>query len=117
VLASIADERGIAVLVWNFNWRLTPNDTTFNVLVKNIPHSAVGGGHVRRTIYLVDSKHNNYYTDPAQTELVPASSEVLDYASAISTPLHLERAAVALIVFEHASGRCENKSDKADCED
>ena len=114
VLASMKTDGGIAVLVWNFNWRNTPPDSAFDVLIKNIPHAAVGGGHLRRTIYVIDSKTNNYYTNRSQTTLEPTSRDVVEYGSAVHVPLHLERQAVALIVLEHASAACEHRAAAAD---
>ena len=108
VLASMQPGKGIAVLVWNYNWRNTPPETPFTVLVKNIPHSVVGGGKVRTTIYVIDSKTNNYYTNPVQTALEPTSSDEADYSATMRIPLQLERQAVALILLTHADSACEH---------
>jgi hypothetical protein len=108
VLAAMKNADGIAVLVWNFNWRNTPATPPFDVLVKNIPHSAVGGGHIRRTVYLIDSRTNNFYTNPSQTTLTPTSSDVIPYSDAVHTTLQLERQAVALILLTHESAACES---------
>jgi len=99
VLASMKGGQGVAVLVWNFNWRATPPAAAFSVLVKNLPQSAVGGGTVHETVYVIDSKTNNVYTNPAQTSLQITSETDVDYASAIGVPLTLEPASVALVLL------------------
>jgi hypothetical protein len=113
VLASMKNGRGIAVLVWNFNWRDSVATPEFNVLVRNIPHSAVGGGRVRATVYMIDSKTNNYYTNAAQASLQPTSITELDYSATLNIPLRLERAAVALIELTHADAACEHSASGA----
>ena len=107
------DGRGIAILLWNFNWRDSVETPTFNVMVKNVPHSAVGGGKVRATITMIDSKTNNYYTNHAQTSLQPTSTTVLDYAPTLNVPIRLERSAVALIELEHVDAACEHSASGA----
>lgn len=113
VLASMQPGKGIAVLVWNYNWRNTPPETPFTVLVKNIPHAAVGGGRVRTTIYVIDSKTNNYFTNHAQTTLEPTSTEEMPYSATMRIPLQLEREAVALIEITHADAACEHSVSPA----
>lgn len=113
VLASMKNGRGIAILVWNFNWRNTPDTPEFNVLVKNIPHSAVGGGKVRATIYMIDSKTNKYYTNQPQTSLEPTTTLDLDYSSTLNIPIQLERQAAALIEITHADAACEHSASGA----
>ena len=101
VLASMRTRDGIAALVWNFNWRRTDlAPAAFDVLVKNVPQSAVGGGKVRATVYVLDSRTNNVYTNPAQTALVPTRVEELDWAPAMSLPMSLDPHAVSLILLE-----------------
>jgi hypothetical protein len=113
VLASMKSGKGIAVLVWNYNWRATPPEVPFDVLVKNIPHSAVGGGKIRRTVYVIDSKTNNVFTNPAQSTLTVTSSDVLDYDSEVRTTLDLERQSVALILLTHETGACEHRAPES----
>ncbi|HEX6532961.1 MAG TPA: hypothetical protein VF041_00105 [Gemmatimonadaceae bacterium] len=108
VLASMHPGQGIAVLVWNYNWRNTPPETPFDVLVKHIPHSAVGGEKMRVTTYVIDSRTNNYYTDPSQTTLQPTSTEAMDYSDAVRIPLRLERESVALIEITPWDASCEH---------
>lgn len=103
VLASMKTGQGIAVLVWNYNWRTTPSEAPFDVFVKNIPQTAVGGGKVRRTIFIIDSKTNNFETNPAQNSLQPSSTALVDYAAAFTIPLTLERQSVALILLTPGS--------------
>lgn len=113
VLASMKNGEGIAILVWNFNWRLTnPAPKDFNVLVKNIPHSAVGGGTMRKTIYVIDSKTNNFYTNPSQTTLEPTSTEELEYSSTLSIPMQMEPYSVALIVLTKPKIKCKKDPAK-----
>jgi hypothetical protein len=113
VLASMRPGKGIAVLLWNFNWRDSVATPEFNVLVKNVPHSAAGGGRVRATIYLVDSKTNNYYTNQTQTSLVPTFTTELDYSPTLTIPIRLERAAVALIEITRADASCGQGGSQA----
>jgi len=113
VLASMKHGDGIAILVWNFNWRLTnPASKDFTVLVKNIPHSAVGGDTIRKTIYLIDSKTNNVYTNPSQTTLQPVSSEELAYSPTLSIPMQMEPYSVALIVLTKPKVKCRKDPAK-----
>jgi len=60
---------------------------------------------MHRTVYLIDSKHNNYYTDKSQATLVPTSEDDIDYAPNVVTTLPLEREAVALILLTHDTGK------------
>ena len=105
VLASMAPGKGIAILVWNFNWRDSVQNVPFDVLVKNVPHAAVGGQRVTKTVYIIDSRNNNYFTNPAQDTLEVTSREEIEYSPTISIPMQLERHAVALILLEHARGK------------
>jgi hypothetical protein len=107
VLAAM-DKEGIAILVWNFNWRLTnPAPKDFNVLVKNIPQSVIGGGAMRQTVYMIDSKTNNVYTNPAQTTLEPSSSEDVDVGSTLTIPMLMEPYSVALVVLSKKKVNCD----------
>ncbi len=99
VLASSKDGKGIAVLVWNFNWRNSTVATPFAVHVKNIARSAVGPGRVRMSVYIIDSKTNNYNTNKSQTSLQVTSTGLYAYAPAMSVTLPLEKQAVALVTI------------------
>jgi hypothetical protein len=101
VLASMKPGKGIAVLVWNYHWRKNAAEEEFNVLIKNIPRSAVGGNKMHSAVYIIDSKNNNYYTDSSQTSLQVAREEDLEYSSTMNVPLKLEKHAVALILLTH----------------
>ena len=105
VLASMHPGKGIAVLVWNFNWRQTPPEVPFDVLVKNIPHAIGAGSRLHRTVFLIDSKHNNYYTDKSQASLVPTSEDDIDWSPNVVTTLPLERQGVALILITRDTGK------------
>lgn len=113
VVAAMKSGRGIGVLLWNFNWRDSVQTPEFNVRVKNIPHSAVGGGRVRATIWMIDSKTNNFYTNPAQSSLQPTTTMELDYSPTIDIPIRLERSAVALIELEHVDSACAHSASGA----
>ena len=113
VVAAEKAGRGIAILLWNFNWRDSVQTPTFDVLVTNVPHAVVGGGRIRETVWMIDSKNNNVYTNPSQTSLVPLSTTILDYAPTLRLPIHLERAAVALIELEHVDESCDHSSSGA----
>jgi hypothetical protein len=110
VVAAMKTGRGIAILLWNFNWRDSVETPTFDVLVKNVPHAALGGGKIRETVWMIDSKNNNYYTNAAQSTLVPLSTTEFDYASELRLPIRLERAAVALIDLTHVDASCEQST-------
>lgn len=113
VVAAEKPGRGIAILLWNFNWRDSVQTPTFDVLVKNVPHAVVGGGKIRETVWMIDSKNNNVYTNPSQTTLVPLSTTILDYDSTLRLPIRLERAAVALIELEHIDESCAHSASGA----
>jgi hypothetical protein len=113
VLAAMKNGRGIAVLLWNFNWRDSVATPVFDVMVKNVPHSAVGGGAVRVTTWMIDSKTNNYYTNASQSSLQPTTTSQVDYAPTLHIPIRLERAAVALIEITHADAACERSMSGA----
>ncbi|HEU4631566.1 MAG TPA: hypothetical protein VFS08_17560, partial [Gemmatimonadaceae bacterium] len=113
VLASMKPGQGIAVLVWNYNWRNTPPELPFDVLVRNVPHSAVGGGQIRSTVYVIDSKTNNVFTNPTQNTLTVTRSEVLDYSPTVRIPLQLERQAVALILLTPETAACEHRAPES----
>jgi hypothetical protein len=107
VLAAM-DKEGIAILVWNFNWRLTtPAPKDFSILVKNIPQSVIGGGAMRQTVYMIDSKTNNVYTNPAQTTLEPSSSQEVAVGSTLSIPMQMEPYSVALVVLSKKKLKCK----------
>jgi hypothetical protein len=112
VVASMRPGQGVAILLWNFNWRDSVATPEFNVLVKNLPRYAAGGGKVRVTVHMIDSKTNNYFTNPSQTSLVPTSTWELDYSPTLDIPIRLERAAVALIEITHAEERHESEGER-----
>jgi len=98
VLASMGNNKGIAVLVWNFNWRETTFNQDFNVEIKNIPKSLFPG-KITRKIYLIDSKNNNYFNNKSQTSLKVSRENSMDYSSTLKVPLQLEKSSVALILL------------------
>lgn len=97
-LASMGNNKGIAVLVWNYNWTNSAADQDFNVEIKNIPQSGFNG-KLNCKVYLIDSKTNNYYNVKSQTVLKADKEESYTYSSGLKVPLKLEKNAVALIVL------------------
>jgi hypothetical protein len=99
VLAAGGNDKGIAVLVWNYHWWRT-NDAIqeFDVEIKNIPSSEFGD-KLNAQVYIIDSKNNNYYTNRNQTTLSTSMNLSYDTASNIKVPLTLEKYAVALILI------------------
>lgn len=98
VLAAANGTEGMAILVWNFYWREAPTDAAFNILVKNLPQH-IYAGKVKKTIYLVDSQHNNYFLNDAHTSLKVYSEELLQSQAHLKIPLVLGPEAVALILL------------------
>jgi hypothetical protein len=97
-LAAMGNNKGIAILVWNYNYTTFVGDQDVNVRINNIPLSAFNG-KINAKVYLLDSKHNNIATNPAQTSLKSSVEEVYNYASTLDIPLKLEGNAVALILL------------------
>jgi hypothetical protein len=103
-VAAMAPGKGLAILVWNYHWRQPAAAKDFTVHVKNMPHEAIGGQRVKRTIYLVDRDHNNSWRHPEQASLEPLSVDEVRYSDAMTIPLSFQ-SGVALIVLEHARAR------------
>lgn len=103
-VASMAPGKGIAILVWNYHWRTPASPADFTVHVKNVPHAAVGGQRVKRTIYIVDRDHNNFWMHPEQRSLEPTHVDEVRYDEAMTIPLSMQ-SGVALILLEHARER------------
>ncbi|HYD52832.1 MAG TPA: hypothetical protein VEA99_09405, partial [Gemmatimonadaceae bacterium] len=103
-VASMAPGKGVAILVWNYHWRQPAAPRDFTIQVKNLPHGAIGGQRVKRTIWVVDRDHNNYWRNPAQDRLVPTSVDEVPYAEAMTIPLSFQ-SGVALVLLEHARAR------------
>lgn len=97
-IASMGNEKGIAVLVWNYNWTNNTGSQKFEVEIKNIPQSEFAD-KLNTKVYIVDSKNNNYYTNRNQAALNTSINLGYDYASSIKVPLTLEKNAVALILI------------------
>jgi len=97
-LASMGNSKGIAILVWNFNYTNFTPDQEINVQINNIPQAAFTG-KINAKVYMVDSKNNNFYISPAQNTLATTIDKAYDYASTLSIPLKLEGNSVALIVL------------------
>ncbi|MDR6783233.1 hypothetical protein ABIE26_000279 [Pedobacter africanus] len=97
-LAATGNGKGIAVLVWNFNYTNFTPDQEISVKINNIPQTAFTG-KINTKIYMIDSKNNNIYTNPSQNSLTVSSEQTYDYAASLSVPLKLEGNSVALIVL------------------
>lgn len=99
VLAAAGNDKGIAVLVWNYEWwRSDDASQELNVEIKNIPQAEFGD-KLNTQVYIIDSKNNNYYTNRNQTALSTSMNLSYGYASSIKVPLTLEKYAVALILI------------------
>jgi hypothetical protein len=99
VLASKDDTKGVAVLVWNYNWTATVADKSIDVLIKNIPKPLFAGKKIRSTMYVIDSRTNNYFINPTQTSLTVITQQEYDYKSFLKIPVLLERSSVVLIML------------------
>ncbi len=97
-LASMGNGKGVAVLVWNYNYTNFTPDQEINVQINNIPKENFPD-KINAKIYYIDSKNNNIYSHPSQTSLSTASEQALDYSANLSVPLKLEGNSVALIVL------------------
>ncbi|TZF84814.1 hypothetical protein FW774_07495 [Pedobacter sp. BS3] len=97
-MAAIGNNKGIAVLVWNYNFTNAVADQSGNIMIKNIPQSMFTG-KIRRTVYLIDSKNNNYFNNSTQKNLTALSDEAFDYSASVGVPLTLERNSVALVTL------------------
>jgi hypothetical protein len=97
-LAAMGNNKGIAILVWNYNYTTFVGDQEVNVQVNNIPAGAFNS-KVNAKIYLLDSKNNNIYTNPAQTALKSTLDQAYDYNATLNIPVKLEGNSVALILL------------------
>lgn len=103
-VAAMAPGKGLAILVWNYHWRQPAAAKDFTVHVKHMPHEAIGGQRVKRTIYLVDRDHNNSWRHPEQGSLEASYVDEVRYSEEMTIPLSFQ-SGVALIVLEHARAR------------
>lgn len=94
----MGNNKGIAVLVWNYNFTNAVADQSGNIMINNIPKTLFPG-KIRRTVYLIDSKNNNIFNNSAQNNLTVLKDETFDYSISVGAPLTLERNAVALVVL------------------
>ncbi len=98
-MAAMGNGKGIAILVWNYNYTNFTPDQEIKVQINNIP-KALFTGKMNAEVYLIDSKNNNYYNDPTNAKALTAlSTTAYDYSATLSIPLKLEGNAVALIVL------------------
>jgi len=99
VLASKDDTKAIAILLWNYNWTTAIADKTIDVLIKNIPQPLFANKKIKSSMYVIDSKNNNYYINPLQTSLTVTNGQVYDFKPFIKIPVLLERSSVVLIML------------------
>lgn len=97
-MASMGNNNGIAVLLWNYNFTANVPDQSGNIMITNIPASLFPG-KIKRTIYLIDAKNNNIFNNASQQQLVPLREDVFDYNASVGVPVTLEKNAVALAVL------------------
>lgn len=97
-VASMGNGKGMAVLVWNYNYTNFTPDQEIKVQINNIPQSLFTG-KMNAKVYYVDSKTNNIYNDPNAKALTASVTTAYDYSASLSVPLKLEGNSVALIVL------------------
>jgi hypothetical protein len=97
-VASMGNGKGIAVLVWNYNYTNFTPDQEIKVQINNIP-AASFPAKINAKVYYIDSKNNNIFNNPSQISLTASSTEALNYAGSLSVPVKLEGNSVALIVL------------------
>lgn len=98
-MAGADADKGIGILVWNYNWTATVANNTINVLIKNIPSQYFGNKKIKATIYVIDSRYNNYFINPAQTALAITSEQLYDFKGFLKIPVLLERSSVVMILL------------------
>lgn len=98
-LAAADPAKGIAVLVWNYNWTKAVATKDIMVGINNIPSAWFPGNKIHCDIYTIDSKTNNYYADNTQKAISVTKQMDIDYSANIQVPLAVEGASVSLIVL------------------
>ncbi len=98
-LAAEGNNKGVAVLVWNYNWRTAVADKNIEVLIKNIPEQHFGKRKMHSTMYVIDSKNNNYFINPSQNRLAITAEQTYNYQPFLKIPVKLERSSVVLILL------------------
>ncbi len=99
VLATEHNNKGVAVLVWNYNWTRTVAEKDIQVLIKNIPEQHFRKRKIYSSMYVIDSRNNNYFINPMQNSLAVTKEQVYDYKSYLQVPVKLERSSVVLILL------------------
>lgn len=97
-LASMGNSKGVAVLVWNYNYTNAVADQNINVQITNIPSSAFSAGKMNVKVYTIDSNNNNFFNNSSQTTLKTTSDNTYAYSASLATSLKLQQNSVALIV-------------------
>lgn len=103
-MATKDNNKGVALLVWNYNWTRSVQEKDIQVMIKNIPKECFANRKIHATIYVIDSKNNNYFINPSQNTLAVTTEQIYDYKSYVKIPLKLERSAVVLILLSAGQG-------------
>jgi len=98
VLAAKKVGKGLAVLLWNYNWRYRKEDQDISISIKNIP-KAQFGENMKAQVYFIDSKNNNYFINKSQSTLKSSLEINVKASDNVQIPLKLEWSSVALIVI------------------
>jgi hypothetical protein len=98
-LAAMGNGKGIAAMVWNYNYTNFTPDQDIKVQFNNIPQTAFANGKINVKIYYIDSKNNNIYSNPTQQSLAVTSETAANYSATLSLSLKLEGNSVALITL------------------
>ncbi len=98
-MAAADPAKGIAVLVWNYNWTRAVDTRDIMVGIDNIPTAYFPDGKIHYDVYTIDSQNNNYYADNTQKAISVTNQGDIDYNADIQIPLTVEGASVSLIVL------------------
>jgi hypothetical protein len=97
-LASMGNSKGVAILVWNYNYTNAVADQNINVQLSNIPTTSFPDGKMNVKVYMLDSNNNNFFNNSTQSTLKTTSDNTYAYSSSLATSLKLQQNSVALIV-------------------
>jgi hypothetical protein len=97
-LASMGNSKGVAILVWNYNYTNAVADQNINVQLSNIPQANFPDGKMNVKVYMLDSNNNNFFNNANQNTLKTTSDNTYAYSSSLATSLKLQQNSVALIV-------------------
>ena len=97
-IAAMGNGKGMAILVWNYNYTNFTAEQEIKVQINNIPKSLFTA-KMNAKIYMIDSKNNNIYNNPSQNTLTAIIDQAYEYSATLSVPVKLEGNAVALIIL------------------